>query len=398
VRLPILLAAALAALGLLLWQARLPPAVPAPPPQSAFTQRQIERARDYREPLYRLELAQLATQVAVALLLAWRGGARLAAGPRPWVRATTAAFGVAALVAASALPFLYEAHRRAQHAGIDLRSDAAWARDALLGVLTTALAVALVYGLAFLLLRRTRRPWLAAGLAAWALVAGFVALQPLVVDPLFMHTRDLPPGRLPGLVDGLERRLGAYPASVRISDAGRRTRAENAFVDGLGPTVRVVVDDTALREGRAELRALVAHELAHVARRHTLKGVLWFGVLALPALALAGAAAERVARRRYADGVRDPRATAIVLAAVVVAATLLLPLENLISRRYEAEADWVALQATGDGRGMEQLQRHLALSSLANPDPPRWAVLLLFDHPPVMERIGVARSVDRGGG
>ncbi len=159
--------------------------------------------------------------------------------------------------------------------------------------------------------------------------------------------------------------------------------------------MRLVLDDTALRhEGRPALRALVAHELGHVARLHTLKGVLWFGVLGLPAIGLAGAAAERLARRRYAQGVRDPRAAAIVVAAVVVLATLLLPAENLISRRYEAEADWMALRATGDGRGMADLQRRLARSSLADPEPPTWAVWLLFDHPPVMERIAVARAVE----
>jgi len=53
---------------------------------------------------------------------------------------------------------------------------------------------------------------------------------------------------------------------------------------------------------------------------------------------------------------------------------------------------WVALRVTHDPGGMELLQRRLAVRDLSNPDPPRWAVWLLFDHPPVMQRIGVARS------
>ncbi|MDX6546673.1 MAG: endopeptidase, partial [Gaiellales bacterium] len=73
-------------------------------------------------------------------------------------------------------------------------------------------------------------------------------------------------------------------------------------------------------------------------------------------------------------------------------ATLLLPVENLLSRRIEAEADWVGLRATRDPQGMRSLQRQLALSGLSNPDPPGWAVWLLFDHPPVMDRIAVARA------
>jgi STE24 endopeptidase len=152
--------------------------------------------------------------------------------------------------------------------------------------------------------------------------------------------------------------------------------------------VRIVVDDTSLAERPDQLRALLAHELGHVKRRHTLAGVLWFGVIGLPAILLALAAAGRLSGGRPWSAGSVP----VVLACALTAATLLLPVENLVSRRIEAEADWVGLRATRDPAGMESLDRQLALSGLSNPDPPGWAVWLLFDHPPVMERIAVARA------
>jgi STE24 endopeptidase len=182
--------------------------------------------------------------------------------------------------------------------------------------------------------------------------------------------------------------MGAHPSSITVGDASSRTTAENAQVDGLGPTVRVVVDDTSLTERPDELRALLAHELAHVSRRHTLIGVLWFGVIGLPAILLVLAAAGRLTEAELTTTAAVP----VVLACALTAATLLLPVENLLSRRIEAEADWVGLRATHDPQGMQSLQRRLALSDLSNPDPPRWAVWLLFDHPPVMDRIAVARA------
>jgi len=159
-------------------------------------------------------------------------------------------------------------------------------------------------------------------------------------------------------------------------------------VDGLGPTVRVVVDDTALHEPAPAFRALVAHELAHVAREHTLKGVLWFGVIGVPAILLVLAAAARIHRGSLLDAAAAP----VLVACALTAAVLLLPVQNLVSRRIESEADWVALRTTHDPAGMELLQRRLAIRDLSNPAPPRWAVWLLFDHPPVMQRIAVARS------
>ena len=171
--------------------------------------------------------------------------------------------------------------------------------------------------------------------------------------------------------------MGAHPASIRVADASSRTTGENAEVDGLGPTVRVVVDDTALHAPPAQLRALLAHELGHVQRMHTLKGVLWFGVIGVPAILLVLAAASRLCRGRLLEASSVP----VILACALTAAILLLPVENLISRRIEAEADWAGLRATRDPAGMEALQRRLAITNLSNPAPPRWVVWALFDHP-----------------
>ena len=381
VRRALLLALPLIALAVWLWtSAELPPTPPVVPAADVFSHAQIQRAQDYREPGYLLTLAALAIQLAVAWLIAWRGRAQAARLP-----AVAAAFVVAAVIIAAALPIQYWEHLRARDVGIDLRSGWAWAYDAGLQTALLALAVAAVYAVARLAHRRFGA--LGVALAAWLVVALLTALQPLVIDPLFISTRPLPAAAA-AQAAVLERRMDAHPRSITVGDASSRTTAENAQVDGLGPTVRVVVDDTSLDQSPAQLRALLAHELAHVSRRHTLAGVLWFGVIGLPAILLALAAAGRLTAGRP----RSAAAVPLVLACVLTAATLLLPVENLVSRRIEAEADWVGLRATHDPAGMESLNKRLALAGLSNPDPPGWAVWLLFDHPPVMDRIAVARA------
>jgi STE24 endopeptidase len=297
---------------------------------------------------------------------------------------TAVALAVCAVEIAG-LPFGYWLHRRAVDVGVDLRSDGGWIGEALVGVAVMAVAVAVVYVVARPLYRRWG-PLAVAG-TAWAAVAVFTAVQPLIVDPLFMSTHALP-ARQARIVAALERRMDVHPASVMVSDASSRTTAENAEVDGLGPTERVVIDDTALHEPAPAFRALVAHELGHVERRHTLRGVLWFGVIGLPTLLIVLYAAGRIARTPLLEASAAPVLVACALTAVIA----LLPVENLISRRIEAEADWAALGATHDGRGMVQLQRMLALKDISNPEPPRLIVWLLFDHPTVMSRIAVAES------
>ena len=380
-----------------LWQAHLPGSVPAVSARAYFTPAELARAHDYRAPSYLLDVLALMLPAGVGVVLALWGGDRLALGRRPALAGMIAAFLFAAVTAAAALPVEYVLHVRAHDRGIDLQSGPAWLGSALAELALMSVAVAVVYAICRALAQHARPPWLAVGIAAWVAVALLTAIQPLVIDPLFMSTHPVTSPSAKALIAGLERKMGAHPASVSVSDASSRTTAENAFVNGLGPTVRMVIDDTTLRHStRPELEAVVAHELGHVKRMHTLKGVLWFGVLALPSLWLIWRLLEPVARRRrYAEGLLDPRAAALLLAGVLVASTLLTPVVNTISRRYEAEADWTALKATGDGAGMVALQRRLALSGVSSLQPPGWAVDLLFDHPPVLSRIAVARSVDR---
>jgi Zn-dependent protease with chaperone function len=375
------LALLLAALAAWLWQAQLPPDPPPVKASEVFTAAQIGRARDYREPGYLLALASLLLAAGLALRLP----GPLARMRRGWLVAAA----IASLLALAVVPLDWIAHVRAHDAGLDLRGTAQWAADEAVAVGLQAVTVGAAYAAGLLLLRRLGK--LGAALAVAALVAAFVCLQPLVVDPLLFSTRPIADPWLRAEVARLERTLDAHPASVTVTDAGSRTTAENAQVDGLGPTVRVTVDDTIIRAPRPQLSALLAHELTHVARLHTFKGTLWFAVLGVPLLL---GIATLVERRR--GSLAAPPAVAAVLALCLLAFTVTLPLQNAISRRYEAEADWGGIRATGDGRGAEQLERRLAIANLSNPDPPRWVVWLLFDHPPVMERIAVARAYSSG--
>jgi len=103
----------------------------------------------------------------------------------------------------------------------------------------------------------------------------------------------------------------------------------------------------------------------------------------------------RIVGRRVGDP-DQPWAVPAVLFGVLLAATLLTPVANAISRRYEAEADYAALRATGDPAAAVALEKRLALSNRSSLDPPAWAVWLLFDHPTVMDRIAVARAYRPG--
>jgi STE24 endopeptidase len=81
-----------------------------------------------------------------------------------------------------------------------------------------------------------------------------------------------------------------------------------------------------------------------------------------------------------------PRAFLVAFVLVLLAN----PVTAAISRRYEAEADWIALETTRDPRAAQRFLAELAEAGVRDPDPPRWWLLGFGTHPTLAERAGMA--------
>jgi STE24 endopeptidase len=229
-----------------------------------------------------------------------------------------------------------------------------------------------------------KRWWLAA-------VPAFVAIAALVtfVSPfLITDLRDLNRPGLAADAKRLERSLDTGDIPVKVQRVRRFTTAPNAEAVGLGPTRRVILWDTLLdrRFTRAQVRMVLAHELGHHERRHLLELLAWFTLFALPGTYVIAKATER------RGGVYRAETMPLALFVVVVLQLAALPLQNAVTRRLEAEADWVSLQATRDPQAARNLFKGLASTSRSEPDPPTWAYLLFENHPTIAQRIAMANQ------
>ncbi len=184
----------------------------------------------------------------------------------------------------------------------------------------------------------------------------------------------------------LERVEGVEGTPVHIQKVSDWTDQANAYAVGFGPSTNVVLWDTLVddRFSRGEVNVVIAHELGHVKSHHIPKALLWFALIAFPAAFLV---AELTQRR---GGLQDPANLPYAFLVLTVAGLLAAPLENYVSRRYEAEADWRALRATDDPRSMRRLFQRFEETSLQEPNPPTWEYLWQENHPTLMQRIAMA--------
>ena len=223
---------------------------------------------------------------------------------------------------------------------------------------------------------RFRRFWWIPGAAAFVALAALLTFTSGWLAAVGTH-----PIRDPDLradVTRLERIEGVNPP-IRVQKVSDWTSQANAFATGFGPSTRVVLWDTLVdgRFSRGEVNVVVAHELAHVKSDHIPKSLAWFALFAFPALFIVA----EVTRRR--GGLRDPANLPLAVLVITLVSLAAAPFQNAVSRRYEAEADWRALQATHDPAAMTRLFKGFQRTSLQDPNPPLVGLPLAREPPDV---------------
>ena len=392
-----------------LWSSGVPGAGAAPL-RDWFDPAELARNRDYREGVWTMAVAAvpLASLAAVGVALAggrWRPAVVRAARARPWRAGLAFGVGLSLVTFAVSLPLGATRYAWGRHYGIVTQGAGGWAIDQAKGLaIQLVLAAVIAAGAAALIARAPRFWWAAMAAAIAVFIALMSLLSPLIIEPLFQRTRPLDDPALSAEVLGLAHRLGVKADDVKVNDASARTTAANAYVSGLGASRHIVLFDTLLRDfPRDQVRVVVAHELTHVADRHILKGSLWGAALAVPGCLLVFAAVGwrtgfRRATRDAAGCDLVMRRLAIAAAAAAIVSAGSAPLGNWVSRAFEREADWGALEATRDPAADIGLQQGLTRRSLGVPDPPAAIQFWFGSHPTALERIALALRYRSEGG
>jgi STE24 endopeptidase len=376
---------------------------PAPVAESAyFTEAELERARNFARGQRLIALGALALEGAVLVVLVARPphrGVRLAeqaSRGRPLAASALVGAALTVVMEVAQLPLRGISRQRSINVGLATQPWRGWAADTTKGLAINAAFAG--SGAAFFtsLARRFPRRWWLVGTGAVPVIEIlFVWLAPVVLAPIFNRFAELPHGQTREDVLALAEKAGVDVGSVFVVDASRRTSGTNAFVTGLRSTKRIVLYDTLLeRFTPAQVQLVVAHELAHVKNRDVRRSMLWV-VLVAPAgtyavKELAGRLAHSANATPGSPAYLPPFALSLALVGLgggVIA--------NQLSRRIEARADAVALEITGEPLEFIAMERELALTNVADPDPPRALAWLAATHPSTMQRIGAAVAFAR---
>jgi STE24 endopeptidase len=286
---------------------------------------------------------------------------------------------------------IYTGFVREHQYGLSNQSFGAWAGDQglqlIIGVIVTAL---LLMGLFAVIRRSPKRWWLwGTGVMTLFLVIG-VAVAPVFITPLFNTYKPMPPGPLRDQILAMARAHDVPADNVYVFDASKQTKRISANVSGLGPTIRISLNDNLLnRTSPAEVKAVMGHELGHYVLNHVARLIVLLSAMLLFVFFMLWWLTPRVlARRGERWGVRevsDPAVTPVFAAIASVLFLLLTPVTNTLIRVNESEADAFGLDVAREPDGFALTAMKLSEYRKIEPGPLEEAIF--FDHPSGRTRV-----------
>jgi len=268
------------------------------------------------------------------------------------------------------------------------------------------LGVFLVWILYGVIRRSPRRWWFYFWLVNIPLALGMVLLEPVVLDPLFFKFTPLDKTHpaLTARIEAMLQHAGLDIPASRIFEmnASSKTKALNAYVNGIGASKRVVVWDTTLRRMNEDETLLVlGHETGHYVLNHIPKGFVLFQLGALAAFGMGFVIVQKmVARlgvRTGVEGAGDLASLPILLLVLTALSFLSSPVYCGFSRHFEHQADQFGLEVAygvvADPNAAEARSLQiLGEEDLEEPDPSSFMKFWLYTHPPLDDRIRFAAS------
>ena len=262
-----------------------------------------------------------------------------------------------------------------------------WVKDlaisCILGGLVLSFLLALVYYF-------ENRWWLLAWIAISVFELLIMWLYPVLIAPLFNKFEPITNEDLEAKIRSLMEKAGLAVKGVFQMDADKRSRHTNAYFTGIGRTKRIVLFNTLLASHPDEvIISVLAHEAGHWIKKHTIKQLIMVEILSLIGLFIL-AKLLRWPLIYQTFGFEEQIAYVGLFLVSVVLSPLgyfLRPIGSALSRKYEREADDVAVKLMGTATPMKEALIRLSADNLANLVPHPMFSWFNYSHPPPVERI-----------
>lgn len=235
---------------------------------------------------------------------------------------------------------------------------------------------------------------------AWIVMSGFTIFMTMfyssLIVPLFNKQTPLEPGELRDEIEKFSRTAGFQLQNVYVIDGSKRSTKANAYFSGLGAKKRIVLYDTLINDmSTNEIIAVLAHEIGHYKKKHTLTGIIFSIILTGLTLYIFSLFVDNPKLSEALGSDKPSFHLGLIAFGILYSPISLVTgiISSIISRKNEYTADRFA-GSFGLGDYLINGLKKLSSKNLTNLTPHPAYVFFHYSHPTLLQRIRALKKND----
>jgi len=258
---------------------------------------------------------------------------------------------------------------------------------------TKGVLISLVIGLPILLfffymLRQYGENWwLPFAIFLFVVSVVLARIVPVFILPLFYKIIPLENEVLKERIVRLAKIANIKVENVFSFNMSKTTKKANAAFTGLGKSKRVLLGDTLLENySLDEVETVLAHEFGHYKKKHIIKNIILGTFFSFFTLFLIAKLYSFSLPYFRAQALTEISALPVLALWGMLVSLLIQPISNMVSRKYEYEADAFAIETTGKHEAFLQTLDKLTEQNLGDKEPHPFVEWFFYSHPSINKR------------
>ncbi|MFZ1517825.1 MAG: M48 family metallopeptidase [Ignavibacteriaceae bacterium] len=235
--------------------------------------------------------------------------------------------------------------------------------------------------------------WLIFASAMFLISVVLSQIFPILIMPIFYKIIPLEDEELKIRITNLSKGAGIKVENVFSFNMSKNTKKANAAFTGLGKTKRIILGDTLLNDySKDEIETVIAHELGHYKHKHIIKNLIFGTISSFLTFFIISIIYKNSLDWFDFESITQIAALPLLSLWAMLIGLIQSPIGNILSRKYEFEADRYAIESTLKPESFIRTLNKLTDQNLGDREPHPFVEWFFYSHPSIKNRVNAIKD------
>ena len=238
--------------------------------------------------------------------------------------------------------------------------------------------------------------WLPFAIGLFIISVILARILPVLILPLFYKITPIEDTELKTKIQNLAKDAGIKVGNVYRFNMSKNTKKANAAFTGLGKSKRILLGDNLIEQyTNDEIETVIAHELGHYKRKHIIKNIAIGTAASFLTFFLISYFYSHSILWFNFSSIKEIAALPLLILWMLLIGLVQTPLTNILSRRFEYEADEYAISSTKKTLAFISTLEKLTKQNLGDIAPHPLIEWFFYSHPSIGRRIDAIKRYSK---